>query len=85
MQSPDGSLAHREAEWKDRRYLSKFPKTIEAGMREAITQGVRVRVGPAVIPQSCVSHGMPTEQFLFAYRCLAPLLSVTAFLSEFMS
>jgi hypothetical protein len=49
-------------------YLSKFPRTVEAGMREATTQGVRVRVGLGVIPQSIMSSGDTRSEILFAYR-----------------
>jgi hypothetical protein len=63
--SVDGLKVGQEAEWS---YLSKFPKNAETGMREAITQGVRVRVGVGFIPQPFSPHG-EHDEVLFAYRC----------------
>lgn len=73
MQHEDGMPGYVEADWQ---YLSTFPQTIEAGMREAITQGIRVRVSPRFIPESCANMMRPAERHLYAYSVRYYLLPV---------
>ena len=52
-------------------YLSLFPATPETGMREAVTEGLRIRVSSLFIPsQSKFAENFAQSVGFFAYRSL---------------
>ena len=51
--------------------LNLFPEIYDCGMRERVTQGVRIRVSAVFVPE----RSMPRRRFFFSYRQEADLLT----------